>query len=115
MEFLNGLVLDVGLSNLWDYLLKNWITYAYIGAVAFFAFTFFKDRAWSKLIGFVGIAAIIGVLIFGGKTLFAGTDGNGGTLTNVGKDAAGKIKVNSADTITGLTGSNSDSFDSRFK
>lgn len=111
MEFLNTMVFDLGLANLWDMILKNWLTYIYVGAVAFFAVVFLKDRAWMKLIGFFGIAAVVGILIFGGKALFAG-DGSGGTLTNIGKDAVGKI--NTIDTVTGVASNAQSDFSDRF-
>lgn len=79
-----------GLADLWDNLLGNWITYIYLGGVAFFAVIFLKDRAWMKLISFVGIAAIVGVLVFGGQALFGGQDKG---LTKVAVDAANNINT----------------------
>lgn len=77
-----------GLNELWSTILSNWITPLYLAAVAVFAIMFLKDRAWTKLIGFVGIAAVVGVLIFAGKALFGGENAS---LTKVAKEGAKQI------------------------
>jgi len=79
-----------GLTDLWGKVLKNWITPLYIAAVAVFAIIFLKDRAWMKLIGFVGIAAVVGVLVFAGSEIF-GQKNKG--LTGVAKKAATEINT----------------------
>lgn len=66
-----------GLSELQGTIIDNWLGPVFIVGVAAFALIFIKDRAWMKLIGFVGIAAIVGVLIFAGDALF----GKGGNVT----------------------------------
>lgn len=84
-----------GLTGLKDTAMNDWITPLFIVGVAVFAIIFIKDRKWMQLIGFVGIAAIVGGLVFGGDSLF-GSDGN---LSGVAEDYGGKIQV--VDTIDG--------------
>lgn len=85
---LDQFIVMQGLSGLWNTVLTNWITPLYIAAVAVFAIVFIKDRAWMKLISFVGIAAVVGVLVLAGKEIF-GTKGSG--LTGVAQKQAGQI------------------------
>lgn len=88
-----------GLTDLWRKVLTNWITPLYIAAVAVFAIIFLKDRAWMKLIGFVGIAAVVGVLVFAGSEIFGNKDKG---LTGVAKKAAKDINaVNGPSLVTG--------------
>lgn len=91
-----------GLSELWTKVLKNWITPLYIAAVAVFAIIFLKDRAWMKLIGFVGIAAVVGVLVFAGSEIFGGKNSG---LTKVAKNAAKDINAVDGTALTGLNDS----------
>lgn len=91
-----------GLSELWTKILKNWITPLYIAAVAVFAIIFLKDRAWMKLIGFVGIAAVVGVLVFAGSEIFGGKNAG---LTKVAKNAAKDINAVDGTALTGLNDS----------
>ena len=83
-------VYGAGLTGLWDNILSNWITPLYLAAVAVFALVFLKDRAWMKLIGFVGIAAVVGVLVFAGGDLFGGKDKG---LTKVAKGVAEDVNT----------------------
>lgn len=86
-----------GLVQFWEKILANWITPVYIAMVAVFALFFIKDRAWMKLIGFVGIAAVVGVLVFAGKDLFGAKDkGLTGTATKLAGD------INTVDTTSGI-------------
>lgn len=89
MELINELIPFVGngLQGLWDTVLSDWVGPIFIAAVAVFAIMFVKDRAWMKLIGFIGIAAIVGVLVFGGSALF----GSDGSLTNVSTDLIDQV------------------------
>jgi hypothetical protein len=87
-----------GLAGLWDSLLANWIGPLFIAAVAVFALVFIKDRAWMKLISFVGIAAVVGVLVFAGGELFGDNKG----LQKVAKDQAKQINVVSGPVSAGL-------------
>lgn len=93
MELLNELIIiemNGGLNGFWNNILKNWITPIFLAAVAIFAIVFIKDRAWMKLIGFIGIAAVVGVLVFAGSTFF----GPNGSLTGVAEDAASEVRWN---------------------
>lgn len=82
----NLVSLYAGLSGLQDTIISDWLGPVFIVAVAAFAIVFIKDRAWMKLIGFVGIAAIVGVLIFAGEAFF-GEDGSlKGVAETAGKD-----------------------------
>jgi hypothetical protein len=92
MDILNNLIAiqGAGIADLWNNVLLNWITPLYLAAVAIFAIIFLKDRAWMKLIGFVGIAAVVGVLVFGGKALFGSTSSG---LTGVATGAANSINT----------------------
>lgn len=76
-----------GLSELWKSLLSGWVTPIFLAAVAIFAIFFIKDRRWTALISFIGIAAIVAVLIFAGPALF----GDNGALTTVGEKTAKQI------------------------
>lgn len=87
-----------GLNSLWNTILTNWITPLFIAMVAVFALIFIKDRAWMKLIAFIGIAAIVGVLVFAGSALF----GPSGNLTKAGKGLASKVQT--VDTAGGVVG-----------
>jgi len=85
--FLATVIPAAGLNELWNTVLSGWIGPLFIAAVAVFALFFIKDRSWTKLIGFVGIAAVVGVLIFAGPALF----GDGGALQSVAEDAATQV------------------------
>ena len=71
-----------GLNGLWNGILQNWITPVYLAAIAIGAFMFIRSQQLTKLIMFLVVAAIVGVLIFGGRALF-GDKGQGGALTNM--------------------------------
>lgn len=76
-----------GLSELWQTILQGWVGPIFLAAIAVFAIVFLKDRAWMKLISFVGIAAVVAVLIYAGPALF----GQGGTFQSVAQNAATKV------------------------
>lgn len=82
------LVYAGGLNNLSEYVINSWVGPLFIAAVAVFAVIFIKDRSWTKLIGLVGIAAVVSVLVFGGQTFFS----DGGTFNNVAEKAGKKIQ-----------------------
>lgn len=69
---------NAGLSSFWDSLRKDWIGPIFFAAVAIFSVVFIKDRAWMKLLSFIGIAAVVGVLVFLGSSFF----GDGGSITD---------------------------------
>lgn len=81
------LIPAAGLSELWTTILQGWIGPIFLAAIAVFAIVFLKDRAWMKLISFVGIAAVVAVLIYAGPVLF----GDGGTFQSVAEDAATQV------------------------
>lgn len=85
-----------GLNELWSSVLRNWITPIYVAMVAVFALFFLKDRQWMKLIGFVGIAAVVGVLVFAGADLFGGKDKG---LTKTANGIAKEVNVVRVDTL----------------
>lgn len=76
-----------GLSGLQNEAINNWIGPVFILGVAGIAIIFLKDRAWMKLISFLGIAAIVGILVFNGAQWF----GKDGKLKNAGKSAGDTI------------------------
>lgn len=86
MEIFN-LVNIVGLDALSSTIIQQWIGPLVIAGIAVFALIFLKDRAWMKLISFVGIAAVVALLVYGGPILF----GSEGTLTNTATDIATQV------------------------
>lgn len=85
-----------GLSDLWNNVLKNWITPIYIAGLAAFALVLLKNRSWVTLLTFIAFAAIVGVLVFAGGDLF-GSKNSG--LTKVAKNAASSINTIDAYTL----------------
>jgi hypothetical protein len=87
----NGLTLIMasGLSGLASSLIKNWIGPVFLVIVAVTAFGFIRSQAWTKLIAFVGIAALVGALIFFGSDLFGQGGVISGMFTNAGKAVGG--------------------------
>jgi hypothetical protein len=86
----NSLILGAGLTELWNSIRDNWIGPVFLAAVAVGAFMFIRSQQITKLIMFLVVAAVVGVLIFFGSSLF-GTDGAlskmfGNTAKNVGND-----------------------------
>lgn len=90
---------DSGLRGIWSDIRDNWVQPLFVAAVAVFALVFVKDRAWTKLIAFVGIAAVVGVLIFAGEDLFGSKDAG---LTKVGVGAANSVSSFNAITPLGV-------------
>lgn len=82
-------IYGTGLSALKDTVLNNWIQPIYLVAIAAFAIIFIKDRAWMKLIGFLGIAAVLAIPVFMGETFF----GSDGKLSGVAEGAANQINT----------------------
>jgi asparagine N-glycosylation enzyme membrane subunit Stt3 len=84
----NSLILGAGLNDLWNSVRDNWIGPVFFAAVAVGAFMFIKSQQITKLIMFLVVASLVGVLIFFGDALF-GANGSlsrmfKGTSTNVG-------------------------------
>ncbi len=86
MEILN-LVNAAALSGLSNTIIQQWIGPLVLAGIAVFAIIFLKDRAWMKLISFVGIAAVVALLVYGGPILF----GSDGTLTSTAEDIATQV------------------------
>jgi len=92
MDLLNHLTIaatDGGLNGLWDTVLGNWIQPIFLAMIAIFAIKFIKDRQWTALVTFIGIAAVVGVLVFGGESLF----GSEGSLKGVAEEVAGEVNA----------------------
>lgn len=68
-------------------IIQNWIGPLVLAGIAVFAIIFLKDRAWMKLISFVGIAAVVALLVYGGPALF----GSSGSLTGTATDLAQQV------------------------
>lgn len=86
-----NLVLAAGLSGLWDSIRTNWLAPIFLAAVAIFSVIFLKNRQWTALISFVGIAIVVAVLIFAGSSLFgdgSGTKGLGSVAEKAGTQLA---------------------------
>lgn len=86
MEILN-LVNVVGLDTLSNTIIQQWIGPLVLAGIAVFAIIFLKDRAWMKLISFVGIAAVVALLVYGGPLLF----GSDGVLKNTAEGIATQV------------------------
>lgn len=76
----NGVVIDEngGLGELKNNLIKDWIGPIYLLVVAVVGILIAKEREFRKLAAFLGIAALVGVLVFAGNQLF----GNKGALSD---------------------------------
>lgn len=84
-----------GLSGFTTTVIDNWLGPVFILGIAAFAIMFIKNRQWTQLISFVGIAAVVGVLIFAGASFF-GKDGNLTTAAeDVGRSVNGTIDLGS--------------------
>lgn len=95
---------SAGLGSLQKTLISNWIGPAFFIIVAGFAIKFIISRQFRELAGFLGIAAIVALLVFNSNGLF-GTNGvfykiaksfstnldTGGSATGAGVDAGGMI------------------------
>ena len=74
MNMLLASAANAGLGDLQKTLVSNWIGPAFFIVVAGFAIKFIVSRQFRELAGFLGIAAIVALLIFNAGGLF-GTDG----------------------------------------
>lgn len=83
---------STGLTKLWLDVKESWITPVFFCMVAIGAFMFIKQQAITKLILFLVVAAVVGVLIFGGEALF----GNNGALKNMFEGTAVKVGKSNA-------------------
>lgn len=91
-----------GLGGLQKDAIKYWIGPVFILAVAGMSIVFLKDRAWMKLISFLGIAAIVGILVFNGSDWFGDT----GKLKDAAKSAGDTVggNVATAPVVPGIPG-----------
>lgn len=89
-----------GLQEIWDGVLANWITPVYLAAIAIGAFMFIRSQQLTKLIMFLVVAAIVGVLIFGGSALF-GNKGQAGSLTQMFTSTGNKLGNSNSDGLQG--------------
>lgn len=64
---------NAGIGGLKEILIANWIGPAFFLVVAGLAIKFIISRQFRELAGFLGIAAIVALLIFGGEGLFGET------------------------------------------
>lgn len=76
----------VALSNLSNTIIKDWVGPLLLAAIAVFAVVFIKDRAWMKLISFVGLAAVVAVLVYGGDAFFGESGIFKNTATSLGNE-----------------------------
>lgn len=84
-----NLVFNAGLNGLMETLKNNWIGPVFFIIVAAVSITFLLQREIRKLLVFVVIAALVGVLIYFGADLF----GQNGSLTNFAKKEASNINT----------------------
>lgn len=78
---------STGLTKLWEDAKESWIAPVFFCMVAIGAFMFIKQQAITKLILFLVVAAVVGVLIFGGDALF----GKDGALKKMFQGTAEKV------------------------
>lgn len=70
MNLLFFLASNDGLGNLQNTLVSNWIGPAFLIVVAALSIKFIVSRQFRELAGFLGIAAVVALLIFNGGNLF---------------------------------------------
>lgn len=87
--FVQNLVMNAGLNGLMETLKNNWIGPVFFIIVAGVSITFLLQREIRKLLVFVVIAALVGVLIYFGADLF----GQNGSLSNFAKKEASSINT----------------------
>lgn len=81
-----------GLGSLWKDVKSQWLAPLFLAVVAVMAVVFVKNRQWTALISFVGIAVVVAALMFGGASLF-GTDGGEANkgLASIAVNAGNKV------------------------
>lgn len=72
---MNNLIMILGLGTLQNDLISNWIGPAFFIVVAGFAIKFIISRQFRELASFLGIAAVVALLVFGGDFLFGKDSG----------------------------------------
>lgn len=81
------LVMGGGINNFMNGIIHNWIGPIFLVFVAVGAIMFIRSQQLTKLILFLVVAAIVGLLIFGGDFLF----GANGIFQRVGKGTANQV------------------------
>lgn len=81
------LFLYSGLGGIQDKLISNWIGPAFFIMVAVFALYFIKEQQFRKLLAFVGISIVVGILIFYGSEIFD----KDGSLVREGKELVTQV------------------------
>lgn len=81
----NQLVLNAGLNKLVQKAQDDWIGPAFFIMVAGLSLVFIKNRQFRELLAFLGIAIVVGVLIFFARDLF----GRESHLVKTAKEAVG--------------------------
>lgn len=81
-------VFGAGLSGVTDWLISDWIRPVFIVVVAGVSLTFLFNRSFRALGVFALIAAVAGVFIFAGDTLFGSESA---TLTGAVNEGVGKV------------------------
>lgn len=76
---MNMLTILLGLSTLQGTLVEKWIGPAFMIVVAGIAIKFIISRQFRELAGFLGIAAVVALLVFNGDGLF----GKAGIFTKI--------------------------------
>ena len=71
-----------GLGDMQKDIIKGWIGPVFILIVAVVAILFVKEREFRKLAAFLGIAAIVGIIIFAGDQLFGDKGKISGTINS---------------------------------
>lgn len=88
-DFLNTVFIPAasGISGVWDDIRGNWIGPLFFMAVAVFSIKFIKTKEWTKLFGFIGISALVGLMVFGGGIMF----GNNGAFSKLAQKSSKKV------------------------
>lgn len=93
----DSLILGAGLQSLYNGVLNNWLKPAFLIMVAVGAFMFIRSQQLTKLVLFLVVCAVVGVLIFFGDGLF-GKDGAVSKMfnANIGSVSSGDGGLGSA-------------------
>ena len=79
MNLLSFLAADPGLQNVQTNLISNWIGPAFFIVVGALALKFIISRQFRELAGFLGIAAVVALIVFNTDRLF----GQNGIFTKI--------------------------------
>lgn len=87
LVFLAAKTENAGLGTLQSSLVSNWIGPILFIAVAAISIKFIISRQFRELAGFLGIAAVVGLLVFNAGSLF----GTKGTFTKIADSFSDKL------------------------